>query len=220
MGTVQISLDCPTVEEALRITKVAVDAGTLWLEAGTGLLLGSGLEGVRALRRAFPNHVIVADTKIMDGGYPLVQWPGEAGADYAVVMAAAGEHVIREALRWRAEGGTKIMVDTMYQPDQVSVARRLEAMGVDMIVLHLGSDERAVEQHRRAIDPLPAVRAAVKIPIQVVGGLSLDDAIRAFELGADSVALGHPIVPDDGGPRMRANLSRIIAAGNAQSSAR
>jgi 3-hexulose-6-phosphate synthase/6-phospho-3-hexuloisomerase len=214
MATVQVSLDCPTVEEALRLAHLAVDVGVHWLEAGTGLLLGSGLEGIRELRREFPNHVIVADTKTMDGGYPLSKWPGEAGADYVVIMSAAGDHVIREALRWRAKGRTKVMVDTMYQPDQAAVARRLESVGVDFIVLHLGSDERAAEPRRRAVDHLEAVRHAVRTPIQVVGGLTLADALLAFQTGADSIALGHPLFPDDCGPRMQANLAQLVEAAN------
>lgn len=214
MAKVQISLDCPTIDEALSIARHAVAAGAHWLEAGTGLLLGSGLEGIRALRREFPTHTIVADTKTMDGGHPFTKWTGQAGADYAVVMAAAGDHVIREAFRWREKGGTKVMVDTMYLPDQVAIARHLEEMGVDTIVLHLGSDERAAETWRRPIDHLAAVRAAVQLPIQVVGGLTLEESLLAFELGADSIALGNPLVPDDLGPRMRDNLARICEAAN------
>lgn len=214
MGKVQISLDCPTIPEALQIARLAVEAGAHWLEAGTGLLLGSGIEGVRALRQAFPDLVIVADTKTMDGGYPLTKWPGEAGADYAVIMAAAGDHVIREALRWREKGGTKIMVDTMYQQDQVGLARHLQEIGVDCIVLHLGSDERAAETSRRPLDHLEAVRSAVTIAIQVVGGLTLEESIQAFAMGADSIALGNPLVPDDLGPRMRENIARVVEAAN------
>jgi len=63
MGFVQISLDCPTCEEALKLARLGRQAGVHWLEAGTGLLLGSGLEGIRALRREFPDVPIIADTK-------------------------------------------------------------------------------------------------------------------------------------------------------------
>lgn len=212
MGFVQISLDCPTCEEALKLARLGRQAGVHWLEAGTGLLLGSGLEGIRALRREFPDVPIIADTKTMDGGYPLSKWCGQAGADYAVIMSAAGEHVIRGAIRCREEFGTKVMVDTMYERDQVGACRRCEDLGVDYLVLHLGFEERAVEQHRSPLDYLEAVHAAVSIPIQVVGGLSIADSIRAFEIGAHSVAIGGPIVPGDAGPQMVDDLRRIVEA--------
>lgn len=214
MGYVQISLDCPGCDEALKLARLAVQAGVHWLEAGTGLLLGSGLEGIRVLRKEFPHVPIVADTKIMDGGYPLSKWCGQAGADYTVIMAAAGEHVIRGALRWRDEYGTKVMVDTMYEKDQAGVCKRCEDLGVDYLVLHLGLEERAVETARSALDYLEVARNAVSLPIQVVGGLSISDCARAFAMGAHSVAIGSPIVPGDAGSRLVDDLRQIVEAAN------
>jgi 3-hexulose-6-phosphate synthase/6-phospho-3-hexuloisomerase len=212
MAYVQISLDSPKCEDALRLARLGVKAGVHWLEAGTGLLLGSGLEGIRVLRKEFPSMPIIADTKTMDGGYPLSKWCGQAGADYAVVMSAAGEHVIKAAVRCREEFGTKVMVDTMYGEDQVAICRWCEDLGIDYIVLHLGFEERAAEPSRSPLDHLEAVRRAVKLPIQVVGGLSVADAIQAFDMGANSVAIGGPIVPGDSGPKMIDDLRRIVEA--------
>lgn len=214
MGFVQISLDCPGCEEALKLAHLAKRAGVHWLEAGTGLLLGSGLEGIRALRREFPNTPIIADTKTMDGGYPLSKWCGKAGADYVVIMSAAGEHVIRGALKWRDEFGTKVMVDTMYEKDQAGACQRCEDLGVDYIVLHLGFEERAVESTRSPLDYLELVHRSVSLPIQVVGGLSIADSVRAFEMGAHSVAIGSPIVPGDAGSKMVEDLTQIVEAAN------
>lgn len=214
MGFVQISLDCPGCEQAVKLAHLAVQAGVHWLEAGTGLLLGSGLEGIRVLRSEFPNIPIIADTKTMDGGYPLSKWCAQAGADYSVIMSAAGEHVIRGALRWRDEYGTKVMVDTMYERDQVAACKRCEDLGVDYIVLHLGFEERAVESTRSPLDYLESVHNSVSLPIQVVGGLSISDSIRAFEMGAHSVAIGSPIVPGDAGSKMVDDLRQIVEAAN------
>ena len=214
MGFVQISLDCPGCEEAVKLAHLAVQAGVHWLEAGTGLLLGSGLEGIRVLRRDFPDLPIIADTKTMDGGYPLSKWCGKAGADYCVVMAAAGEHVIRGAVRWRDEFGTKVMVDTMYEKDQVAACKRCEDLGVDYLVLHLGFEERAAESTRSPLDYLESVYNCVSLPIQVVGGLSIADSIRAFEIGAHSVAIGSPIVPGDAGSKMVDDLRQIVESAN------
>jgi len=210
MGYVQISLDCPGCDEAVRLSRLAIQAGVHWLEAGTGLLLGSGLEGIRALRREFPGMPIIADTKIMDGGYPLSKWCGRAGADYSVVMSAAGDHVVRGALKWRDESGTKVMVDTMYEPDQLDACRRMEDLGADYLVLHLGFEERAAEPTRSPLDYLERVAGRVSLPIQVVGGLSVDDCRRAFEAGAHSVAIGSPIVPGESDGRMIDQLGRIV----------
>jgi 3-hexulose-6-phosphate synthase/6-phospho-3-hexuloisomerase len=65
---VQISLDLTSLDEALETAAIAVDAGVDWLEAGTPLLLAGGAPRRGAARTRFPEHLIVADLRTMDGG--------------------------------------------------------------------------------------------------------------------------------------------------------
>ena len=92
---VQISLDVIDIEEALATSALAMRAGVDWLEAGTPLILAFGLEGVKQLRKAFPSTPIVADLKIMDGGYLEAEMMAKAGATHVVVMARAHEETIK-----------------------------------------------------------------------------------------------------------------------------
>ena len=46
------------------------------------------------------------------------------------------------------------------------------------------------------LDKLKEVVAAVKVPVQAVGGLSLEQAIRTPEYGAPLVVLGAPLTVD------------------------
>ena len=55
------------------------------------------------------------------------------------------------------------------------------------------------------------VLKAVKIPVQVVGGLSIEDAITAAKMGASSVVIGGPLVPVDRGEQLMANLRAVVA---------
>src|SRR5919202_1705916 len=108
---VQVSLDLTSIDEALEFAAVAVRAGGDWLEAGTPLLLAEGLRGVRALRRAFPDHPIVADLKTMDGGYLEAEMMARAGATHVVVMARAHPATIRAVVQAGREYGIKVMGD-------------------------------------------------------------------------------------------------------------
>ena len=90
---VQISIDVTTIEEALEIAGVAVGAGVDWLEAGTPLILGEGLHAVSALKERFPQTPVVADLKIMDGGYLETEMAAKAGADMVVVMDRAPDNL-------------------------------------------------------------------------------------------------------------------------------
>jgi len=54
MPLVQLALDFPTTEEALRMAEIGVRAGVDILEAGTPLIVAQGAESIGKLARAFP----------------------------------------------------------------------------------------------------------------------------------------------------------------------
>ena len=61
----------------------------------------TGRTAVEALHARFPNHPIVADVKIMDGGYLEAEMMAKAGASFVVVMGRAHEATIRCVRRRR-----------------------------------------------------------------------------------------------------------------------
>jgi 3-hexulose-6-phosphate synthase/6-phospho-3-hexuloisomerase len=193
---VQISLDLTNIEEALEMAHVAVEAGVDWLEAGTPLLLGEGLHAVAALRKAFPNHPIVADLKTMDGGYLEAEMMAKAGATHVVVMGVAHPATVRAVVKAARDYGLKVMGDIMAAPDPVACAKELEANGVDYIIVHTGYDERGEDPQRTPFDHLHEVVQAVSIPVQAVGGLSIDQAAEMPKHGAPLVVIGAPLVID------------------------
>jgi 3-hexulose-6-phosphate synthase/6-phospho-3-hexuloisomerase len=198
---VQISLDLTNIDEALETAALALRAGVDWLEAGTPLILAEGLHGVRKLREAFPGVPIVADLKTMDGGYLEAEMMARAGATHVVVMARAHAETIKCVVQAGRDFGVQVMGDNMVCPDMVAGARWLEDLGCDYIVHHIGYDERrglAAQGHRMPspLDQLRDVVEAVRIPVQAVGGLSLEQAIRCPEYGAPLVVLGAPLTID------------------------
>jgi 3-hexulose-6-phosphate synthase/6-phospho-3-hexuloisomerase len=198
---VQISLDLTDIDEALETAAMALRAGVDWLEAGTPLLLAEGLHGVRKLREAFPKTPIVADLKTMDGGYLEAEMMAKAGATHVVVMARAHEETIKCVVQAGKDFGVQVMGDNLGCPDMVAAAQSLEKLGCDFIVHHIGYDERrgiAAQGHRMPspLDQLREVVDSVSIPVQAVGGLTLEQAIRCPEFGAPLVVLGAPLTID------------------------
>ena len=198
---VQISLDIIDLDEALETAAMAMRAGVDWLEAGTPFILAEGLHGVKKLREVFPKTPIVADLKTMDGGYLEAEMMAKAGATHVVVMARAHQETIKVVVKAGKDFGIKVMGDNLGCPDMVDGARWLEDLGCDYIVHHIGYDERRgiAAQGNRMPSPLDQLREvvqAVKIPVQAVGGLSLDQAIRCPEYGAPLVVLGAPLTID------------------------
>ncbi len=198
---VQISLDLTSIDEAIETAAVAMRAGVDWLEAGTPLILAEGLHGVRKLREAFPGVPIVADLKTMDGGYLEAEMMAKAGATHVVVMARAHEETIRCVVKAGHDFGAKVMGDNMACPDMVAGAKLIEDLGCDYVVHHIGYDERrgiAARGQRmpNPLDQLRSVVSAVNIPVQAVGGLSLEQAVRCPEYGAPLVVIGAPLTID------------------------
>ena len=193
---VQLSLDLTSLEEALDTAAIAVEAGVDWLEAGTPLLLAEGLHAVEGLRSRFPNHPIVADLKTMDGGYLEAEMMARAGADLVVVMGRAHEATIRKVVEAGKKYDIKVMGDNLAADDRVANAVWMESLGVDFIVHHIGFDERGLIKSLSPLDELDEVVRAVSIPVQAVGGLSIEQAIECPSRGAPLVVLGAPLVID------------------------
>ncbi|MCC9643322.1 orotidine 5'-phosphate decarboxylase [Rhodopirellula sp. JC740] len=198
---VQISLDLTNIDEALQTAELAMRAGVDWLEAGTPLILAEGLHGVRKLRDAFPGTPIVADLKTMDGGYLEAEMMANAGATHVVVMARAHEETIRCVVKAGADFGCQVMGDNMVSEDMVAGAKRLEDLGCDFVIHHIGYDERrgiAARGNRMPspLDQLRDVVQAVEVPVQAVGGLSIEQAIACPKYGAPLVVLGAPLTID------------------------
>jgi 3-hexulose-6-phosphate synthase len=198
---VQISLDVTDVDEAVSTAEMALRAGVDWLEAGTPLIIAHGMHGVRALRERFPDTPIVADLKTMDGGYLEAEMMAKAGATHVVVMARAHAETVKVVVKAGRDYGLKVMGDNLACPDMVAGAKELEELGCDFVVHHIGYDERRgiAAMGKRMPSPLDQLREvvrAVKVPVQAVGGLSLEQAIRTPEYGAPLVVLGAPLTID------------------------
>jgi 3-hexulose-6-phosphate synthase len=193
---VQVSLDLTSLDEALEMAAIAVDAGVDWLEAGTPLLLAEGLRAVERLRSRFPTHPIVADLKTMDGGYLETEMMAKAGANLVVVMGRAHEATIRRVVDAGHDFGVKVMGDNLAAHDRVACACWMESLGVDFVIHHIGYDERRMVKELSPMDELDAVVRAVSVPVQAVGGLSIRQAIECPSRGAPLVVLGAPLVID------------------------
>jgi 3-hexulose-6-phosphate synthase/6-phospho-3-hexuloisomerase len=198
---VQISLDIISIPEALETAHLAMRSGVDWLEAGTPLIIAEGMNGVRALRSEFPGVPIVADLKTMDGGWLEAEIMAKAGATHVVVMERAHPETIKMVVKAGKDLSVKVMGDNLGAEDKVAAARRLEDFGCDFVIHHIGYDERrglaaAGKPCLGPLDQLREIVAAVSVPVQAVGGLSTEQAIRTPEYGAPLVVLGAPLTID------------------------
>jgi 3-hexulose-6-phosphate synthase/6-phospho-3-hexuloisomerase len=180
---------------------MALRAGVDWLEAGTPLIIAEGMHGVRALRERFPETPVVADLKTMDGGWLEAELMAKAGATHIVVMARAHEETIKSVVKAGKDMNVKIMGDNLGCPDMVAGAKALQDLGCDFVIHHIGYDERrgiaaAGKRMPSPLDQLKEVVNACTVPVQAVGGLTIDQAVQTPAYGAPLVVLGAPLTID------------------------
>ena len=200
-ATVQLSLDLIDLKEALDTAEIALRAGVDWLEVGTPLIIAEGMRPVRELRSRHPKVPIVADLKTMDGGWLEAELMAKAGATAVVVMGQAHMETVELVVKAGRDFGVKVMGDNMAMSDPVAGARQLEDLGCDYIVHHIGYDMRTLRKERgqkapTPLDKLKEIVEAVQIPVQAVGGLTIEQAIDTPRYGAPLVVLGAPLAID------------------------
>lgn len=138
--TFQISFDTPTLEESLHIAqKVAGYADVL--EVGTFLLLQYGIASVESFRKAFPNHIIFADTKIIDFGRDITNSYAQAGVDWISVMGGTRNAIIQNTCSKAHEFNKKVMLDLLDVHSVEQAALEAKNLGVDALVLHQSHEQ-------------------------------------------------------------------------------
>jgi 3-hexulose-6-phosphate synthase/6-phospho-3-hexuloisomerase len=207
----QVALDEMNLHRALKIAEEAVAGGADWVEAGTPLIKSEGMQAVRALRKAFPDHEIVADLKTMDTGAYETEMACKAGASVVLVLGVAHDSTIKEAVRAARKYGARLAVDLMQTQDKVARAKRVVELGADLINMHVGIDEQNAGES--PVEVVRKVAAAVNVPIMVGGGLNSETVARVVDAGASVVIVGGAIIKDRDPAAAAARIKKAMREG-------
>lgn len=167
----QLALDLVTLSEALAILEEVHDLVDI-VEVGTPWIVREGVAPLRAIRAAFPDTVLLADTKIMDAGRQEALYALEAGADVVTVLGAAHDATILAATAEAHRLGKEILADMINVPNLERRAREIDRLQVDYICVHTGFDVQ--NTGRTPVEELQIACRAVSRPIvAAAGGVSL-----------------------------------------------
>jgi 3-hexulose-6-phosphate synthase len=214
--TFQISVDVATLEQGRAVAAAALAGGVHILEMGTPLLKNQGVANVvPAFRQQFPEALLLADMKTMDGGAfearavyagggNIVDFLALAGVDTAKAICA-----VRDEFRRAGPDVPRLAFADIMVPHQgpaaqaIEVARRMMDAGVDGVGIHLQSDGRRADPSLIERDYLGDVARTVfegvgkTAPVQVVGGLHAAQAKRLARAGLRSFVIsGNLGLPD------------------------
>jgi 3-hexulose-6-phosphate synthase/6-phospho-3-hexuloisomerase len=190
---IQIAIDVPDIDAALKLAEMGAEAGVDWLEAGTPLIVRRGADAIGAIARAFPEFPVLADYKTMDSGGQNVQLTKDQGGHIMTVCAGAADDTVKSAVAASKETGVLVIVDTIGVRDQAARCREVEAMGAHSVYLHYGADQWRKDPSKDGTQWVPSCRAAIRIPLGT-GTFGVEDAVKAVSMGADIVAIGHPLI--------------------------
>jgi 3-hexulose-6-phosphate synthase/6-phospho-3-hexuloisomerase len=190
---IQIALDYAASDEALAMAKIGIAAGVDWLEIGTPLIVSQGVAPIGHMVRAYPDYPVLADYKTMDSGWKNVQRTAEQGGHVMTVCANAPDETVQSAIAESKKTGVWVVADTIGVKDQAARARQCAEWGVHMIYLHYGADQRKADGSQDSTQWIPQVQRAVSVPVGV-GCFLAEDGVRAAQMGAELVAIGHPVI--------------------------
>jgi 3-keto-L-gulonate-6-phosphate decarboxylase len=209
----QISVDVPTIELGLSVATAALAGGVNIVEMGTPLLKNQGIANVvPAFRRTFPEALLLADLKTMDGGAFEARAVYTGGGNIVDFLALAGADTakaicgVREEFRRNDARLPRLVFCDVMVPHQAAnagdVALRMIEAGVDGIGVHLQADARRADPtllERHYLDDMVHAivqRVGKAAPVQVVGGLTIPQAkglaqsgLRCFVISGN---LGEP----------------------------
>lgn len=135
---IQIALDQTQLEPALKVAENVANYVDV-IEVGTILAFGAGIDAVRQLRKAHPNHILVCDLKTTDGGAILAKMAFEAGADWLTVSAAAHIATLAACKKIADEFQREIQIE-LYGHWTYEDAKAWRALGIKQAIYHRSRD--------------------------------------------------------------------------------
>ncbi len=192
MTKLQLALDVASTSEAIRIAAASIGSVDI-VEAGTVLVLNEGLGAVRELRKAFPNHPLVADIRIGRAGAKFAAMAFDSGASIVTVLGECPTSVVEGAVSSAQEYGGSVEVELPERWTQEDVTAWADA-GVSTLIAHRSGRFSAAQDHdiRSVLRRLEECDLG-GMEVTLAGGFSLGDSAHFKGLRYDIVAVGSAI---------------------------
>ncbi len=166
----------------------------IFIEAGTPYIKREGMQGIRAIRRAWPGH-IVADLKVTDGAIGEVDMAYQAGATAATVLGNAPPESLDLFIERCAQLNMLSMIDLLGAGDPLEILRPLRK-SPDIMVIHRGRDEESTHGKMIRYRQINRIRSKYECLISAAGGVDLREARSAIFNGA-SIVVVNIVQPGD-----------------------
>jgi 3-hexulose-6-phosphate synthase len=194
----QVALDYTRLEEALYLASLLRRelGDRYWIaEAGTPLIKAAGISSVKYLNEVVKPVPVIADTKTADTGDLEAIIAGDAGAAALTVLGCTLDETIEAAAREAHRRGLALIVDMVAVKDIEKRAEEVEALGADIVELHVGIDaQRALGMTAADLHEIvKRISGKLNVYVSVAGGIDQKSAPILAEAGASIIVVGGAI---------------------------
>lgn len=184
----QLALDTYDLPQSLEILGQLADVVDI-VEIGTPFIIRDGVRAVEAVKGAFPELCVLADLKIMDGGYFEAELAFEAGADMVTVLSVAEDATINDVIRAGRKYHKKVMADLIVSPDVRKRAAELDGFGLDYLCVHTAFDIQHTGQN--PLSQLKEIKSVINnTKTAIAGGVKLDTLVEVLMHKPDIIIVG------------------------------
>lgn len=170
----QLALDNVDLQSALHITQLTFPYIDV-IEVGTVLCLAEGMNAVRMMRTLYPDHIILADVRIIKAGGLIALLCFEAGANWVSVVSDASLETITAVTHQSHlhNGDVQIELNNNWTLAQ---ARQWRELGITQVVLHHSQEANSVSKRWQQSDfDTIHTLADMGFKVTVTGGITLED---------------------------------------------
>lgn len=166
------TFDLPCSLSVAQSTQNQVDV----MEVGTLLAVENGMNAVRIMKSLYPNHVVLADIRIIKAGGKLASLAFDSGADWVTVVSDASDETIEAVVKeanLRKNKDVQIEINENFTIDQEDYWRSL---GISQIIYHR-SNEVVEDEEKWSPGVLEQLKrlAGKGFKLSVTGGLRIDE---------------------------------------------
>lgn len=182
----QISFDLIDLDKAIAISsKVAQYADII--EVGTILIYHHGTDAVKRFKEAFPDKIILADTKIVDRGKEVVDLFAQAGADWITVMAGTSANEIHATTTAAHNVNIKVMLDLIDSDSVGQSALEAKNIGADALLFHQPYNQA---DSLVFLDKWDLIKGNSSLPIFVSAKINRENVDKIVALRPEAIVVG------------------------------
>jgi len=182
----QISFDLIDLDKAIAIGSEVAQYADI-IEVGTILIYHHGTAAIRQFKEAFPDKIILADTKIVDRGKEVAELFAQAGADWITVMAGTSPLVIHATTTAAHNANVKVMLDLIDSDSVGQSALEAKNLGADALLFHQPYSET---ESLVFLDKWDMIKGNSSLPIFVSAKINRDNVDKITALKPDGIIIG------------------------------